>query len=286
MTDPVRPRLGDPVAVYVSDVNHGGKPGSVDVFGYRFALLPADDGYMRAMVAVPSDIEPGDYPITLAHPNGPSVWPPAVLTVVGREFKKSELRVAKKFTKTKRSDALKERLRREHIDIQQVWTSTPTAIRDLGQPVLPTRTRLTGYYGTQRVFNGEARSVHYGVDLNGRVGEPVLASADGQVVLSAMRWGSGGTLILDHGGGLFSVYFHLSKRRVEVGANVKKGQRIGDVGRSGRVTGPHLHFGVAIRAEYTHGRRAGQARSMYVDPETFLALRLGRSPALPRASMP
>ena len=120
--------------------------------------------------------------------------------------------------------------------------------------------------------------MHYGVDLNGKIGTPVRASAAGRVVMSSMRWGSGGTLILDHGGGLYTVYFHLSKRRVEVGSEVQRGQRIGDIGRSGRVTGPHLHFGVAIRAAYAEGKRAGQVRSLYVDPEGFWALSLGVSP--------
>ncbi|MEO1335269.1 MAG: peptidoglycan DD-metalloendopeptidase family protein, partial [Myxococcota bacterium] len=97
-------------------------------------------------------------------------------------------------------------------------------------------------------------------------------TAHGRVVMSDMRWGSGGTLILDHGGGLFTSYFHLSKRHVENGQVVRRGERIGDVGKSGRVTGPHLHFGVAIRAVWAEGKRKGEARSLYVDPEGFWKL--------------
>ena len=273
--DPPQPRLGDPVAVYVAGVDHQDRTGAVEVFGYRFALTPVGRNVLRAVVAVPSDTTAGDHPLSVIHP-GAEAWPPAKITLADRAFKTSHLKVAKKFTKKKRSKALQARLQREQRQIQQVWSSTPTAGLDLGQPKKPTKTALTGHYGTARVFNNERKSVHYGIDLNGRIGTPVYAAARGKVVLSSMRWGSGGTLVIDHGGGLYTLYFHLSKRRVRQGATVKRGQRIGDVGKSGRVTGPHLHFGVAIRAAYADGDRL--PRGMYVDPEAFLSMTLGDRP--------
>ena len=275
--DPPQPRLGDPVVVYVAGVDHGGEWGSVEAFGYAFTLQPAGEGALRAFVAIPSDIEPGAHPLKLSHPRAQDAWRPSMLQVERRAFKTSHLRVAKKFTKKKRSDKLKARLKREQAEVQLVWTATPTPVRDLGRPVRPTKTAITGHYGTARVFNNERRSVHYGMDLGGRIGTPVYATAAGKVVMSSMRWGSGGTLILDHGGGLYTTYFHLSKRRVKQGQTVKKGQRIGDVGRSGRVTGPHLHFGVALRAAYADGAKAGKVRSLYVDPAGLLTLEIGRT---------
>ncbi len=279
--DPPQPRLGDPVVVYVAGVEHGGEWGSAEAFGYSFTLQPAGKTVLRAFVAIPSDIEPGPYPLTVSHPRADAAWPAATLQVQKRTFETAHLRVAKKFTKRKRSDALKARLKREQAQIRLVWTATPTPVRDLGRPARPTKTRITGHYGTARVFNNERRSVHYGMDFGGRIGTPVYATATGKVVMSSMRWGSGGTLILDHGGGLFTTYFHLSKRRVKLGQTVTKGQRIGDVGRSGRVTGPHLHFGVALRAAYADGAKAGQIRSLYVDPAGLLMLKIGRTPPSP-----
>lgn len=273
--EPAQPRLGDPVAVYLEGVEHGQAGGRLEVFGYRYSLQPLGEFVLRAMVAIPADVAPGEYPIVWVHPQKAADWPEAKIPVADRAFETSKLRVAKKFTKPKRSEKLKARLRREQAEIQAVWTATPTPALDLGQPIRPAKTRLTGVYGTVRIFNEARKSVHYGVDLDGSTGEPVLASAAGRVALSSMRWGSGGTLVLDHGGGLFTVYFHLSKRLVEPGERVKRGQRIGAIGKSGRVTGPHLHFGVAIRAEYAAGKRIGQARSMYVDPETFWSMKLG-----------
>ena len=276
--DPPVPRLGDPVVVYATNWAHGDRPGAVQVFGYHYSLMPVGPETMRAVVALPTDTSTGAHPLRVIHPLAPAGCPTVELQIADRSFETSELTVARKFTRKKRSEALAARLKREQAEIQQVWSSTPTPALDLGRPQRPTKTRLTGYFGTARVFNKARRSVHYGVDLNGRVGTPVYATAAGQVVLSSMRWGSGGTLVLDHGGGLFTVYFHLSRRRVRVGQQVAKGARIGDVGKSGRVTGPHLHFGVAIRAEYADGDNAGQARSMYVDPEAFWALSLRTAP--------
>ena len=277
VVEPAEPRLGDPAIVYVTDVPHGRKAGRIEAFGYAFALQPVDDDVLRAVIAVPADIEPGPYPAAAVHPNLKT--PLAIeLSIAGRTFERSDLTVAKKFTKKKRSKALQARLRRETKAIQRVWSAKPTRARVLRTPVRPTKTKVTGVFGTVRVFNKTRRSVHYGIDLDGRIGEPVRASASGRVVMSSMRWGSGGTIVVDHGGGLYTTYFHLSKRRVRRGQRVKKGQRIGNVGRSGRVTGPHLHFGVAVRAEWLKGRKKGSARSLYVDPEAFWSLDLRGSP--------
>ncbi len=276
--DPPRPRLGDPVLLYVTEVDHQGEIGSVEVFGYQFSLQPLGARTLRAVIGIPADLVPGKHPVTFEHPHPPAAWPQASIEVVDREFKRSELKVSTKFTKKKRSKALQRRLAREAAEIQDVWSLPPSALRALGRPIRPTRTRITGVYGTVRVFNGKRTSVHYGVDFRGRVGEPVIAVADGRVVMSAMRWHAGGTLVIDHGGGLLSTYFHLSKRRVKLGDEVRKGQRIGDVGRSGRVTGPHLHFGIAVRAVYPDGTRQGRARSLYVDPEGFWSLNFSATP--------
>jgi murein DD-endopeptidase MepM/ murein hydrolase activator NlpD len=107
---------------------------------------------------------------------------------------------------------------------------------------LPRSSRITSPFGTARVFNGEVQSRHLGTDFAGAVGDPVLAPARGVVALVANFYLAGGTIYLDHGGGLVTAYFHLSRAYVKTGQMVRAGQRIGAVGRSGRVTGPHLHW--------------------------------------------
>ena len=97
-------------------------------------------------------------------------------------------------------------------------------------------------YGTGREFNGEVTSRHMGTDFAGRVGAPVRAAGRAVVALVARFYLAGNAVYLDHGAGLVTGYFHLSRVDVAAGDTVAAGQLIGAVGRSGRVTGPHLHW--------------------------------------------
>jgi len=104
---------------------------------------------------------------------------------------------------------------------------------------------VTGVFGSQRILNGKPRRPHYGVDFAAPAGTPVNAPAPGMVTLvHGDMYFSGGTVILDHGHGLSSVFIHLSRIDVRDGQRVERGAVIGAVGATGRATGPHLHWGV------------------------------------------
>ena len=107
---------------------------------------------------------------------------------------------------------------------------------------LPRSSRITSGFGTGRQYNGKLLSRHLGTDFAGRVGAPVYAANAGRVALIADFYLAGRVLYLDHGEGLISAYFHLSKVLVRGGQMVTRGQLVGRVGQSGRVTGPHLHW--------------------------------------------
>jgi murein DD-endopeptidase MepM/ murein hydrolase activator NlpD len=101
-------------------------------------------------------------------------------------------------------------------------------------------------FGHRRVFNGQPRAPHSGADLRARTGTPILAANRGRVVLAKDLFYSGNAVFIDHGFGLFTTYLHLSAIDVAVGGIVERGQQIGLAGATGRVTGPHLHWGVRI----------------------------------------
>ena len=106
----------------------------------------------------------------------------------------------------------------------------------------PRTSVITSEFGSGRLFNGQLTTRHLGVDFRGAVGEPVRAANRGVVVLADNFFLAGNVVYIDHGGGVVTSYFHLSKTLVRVGDTVKRGQVIGLVGNTGRVTGPHLHW--------------------------------------------
>ena len=106
----------------------------------------------------------------------------------------------------------------------------------------PAPGRLSGVFGSQRINNGIPGAQHYGVDMAAPAGTPILAPADGVITLSDDHYLSGGITLLDHGQGVSTAYLHQSQRMVKVGDVVKRGQRIGLIGATGRSTGPHLHW--------------------------------------------
>ncbi|WP_258872069.1 M23 family metallopeptidase [Thalassotalea euphylliae] len=109
--------------------------------------------------------------------------------------------------------------------------------------VAPIKGIVTGVYGSQRFYNGEPRTPHYGLDYAGDKGDPVKAPADGVVTLTvADMFYSGGTMIIDHGHGVSSTFLHLSDSYVKVGDKVKQGDVVAAVGSTGRSTGPHLDW--------------------------------------------
>ncbi len=111
------------------------------------------------------------------------------------------------------------------------------------QFIWPAAGKISGVYGSQRVLNGQPRRPHFGLDVANVIGSTIVAPADGTVVMAESdMYFSGGTLILDHGGGIFSSFLHLSKLNKVVGEPVSQGEKIAEMGATGRVTGPHLDW--------------------------------------------
>ncbi len=116
--------------------------------------------------------------------------------------------------------------------------------------VWPAKGRLTGVYGSQRIYNDKPGSPHWGIDVAAPKGSSVVAPASGTIVLAEKDlYFSGGTLVLDHGGGLSSSFLHLSKLVVKPGQQVSQGQKIAEIGSTGRSTGPHLDWRMNLNGQ-------------------------------------
>ncbi len=115
-----------------------------------------------------------------------------------------------------------------------------------GQFIRPVKGVISSPFGLKRFYNGQPRRAHTGLDFAGNIGTPIHAPADGKVILIGHFFFNGNTIFIDHGQGLISVYIHMNKYLVKQGQLVKKGDKIGTIGQAGRVTGPHLHWGVYL----------------------------------------
>ncbi len=110
----------------------------------------------------------------------------------------------------------------------------------------PMSSKITSPFGTARVYNGSLKSFHSGTDFRAEVGTPVHAVNDGVVVLAKDRYYAGNSVVVDHGEGLYTCYYHLSEMSVKTGDRVSQNDRLGLSGSTGRVTGPHLHFAIML----------------------------------------
>lgn len=169
----------------------------------------------------------------------------ASISVKDGHFIVERLQVAEKFVDLNPADT--QRAIEETKRMRDIYaTITPERLWD-GPFRLPLAgVRRGGNFGTRRVLNGEPRSPHTGVDFPAPKGTPVHAAQAGRVVLAEPLFFSGNTIIIDHGLGVYTMYGHLSVMSVHAGDTVKAWQLLGQVGATGRVTGPHLHWGLVI----------------------------------------
>jgi hypothetical protein len=156
-----------------------------------------------------------------------------------------------------------ERIRWESQLLDQIYDIFTVQWYGQGPFIIPTEGEANDNFGERRIFNNEPRSQHSGVDISSPFGAPVRASNSGRVVLAKNLYFAGNTVIIDHGLGVFTSYLHFSKILVNRGDMVRKGEIIGEIGATGRVTGPHLHWGVRVS-----GSR--------IDPFSLLSLNWGQ----------
>ncbi|QOP46315.1 M23 family metallopeptidase [Sulfurimonas paralvinellae] len=145
-----------------------------------------------------------------------------------------------------KAPAVKKRIAKEYAEAMKVYNHVSRE-NYLREPfILPIESKITSDFGKARVYNGSLKGYHSGTDFRAKIGTPIHAANDGKVVLVKKRFYSGGTVVLDHGKGIYTCYFHMSKFHVKKGEIVKRGEILGLSGKSGRVTGPHLHFSARI----------------------------------------
>jgi murein DD-endopeptidase MepM/ murein hydrolase activator NlpD len=191
-------------------------------------------------------LDPGIYPlnVTLLYTDGRQESLREEIFVKPKKFPLKKLWVKKEYV-TPPQEAL-ERIQRESELMSAVYGMfTPIWLGE-GKFILPSEGEVVPNFGERRIFNNQPRSPHSGVDISSPLGAPVRASNSGSVVVANDLYYAGKTVVIDHGLGVFSFYCHFSKIRVQIGDRVAKGDIIGEIGATGRVTGPHLHWAFRI----------------------------------------
>ena len=236
----------------------------------KIYFYPGDNGAFTALVGADLETKPGPAKIVVsgATHSGASWATQISLKIKSKAFKSESFSVAQEFDQL--GPEVLERIRREQEQFARVF-AVSAAQRLWARPFVgPLPKEITSPFGYRRIINGTPRAPHLGVDLKAAMETPVLAANHGRVVLLGDFFYSGKSVVLDHGGGLFTVYFHLSEFKAGDGAEVKKGDVIALSGMTGRVTGPHLHWGARMNGaridpfqlvEKLGGRAEGTASS-------------------------
>lgn len=211
-------------------------PGSQVLLDGAEIMVSADG---RFVIGFDRD-ETGERTLSVREPDG--LEKTLTLTVAPREYEIERVDGLPPSTVTPDPAAL-ERIRREAEMVAAARARRDPRTDYAEGFAWPAGGRISGVYGSQRILNGEPRRPHYGLDIAAPTGSPVFAPADGVVTLvHSDMYFSGGTIVLDHGQGLSSTFLHLSRTLVETGTAVSQGDLIGEIGATGRASGPHLDW--------------------------------------------
>jgi Peptidase family M23 len=237
------PALGDPVVVEVA------ANGAVDNLVLRWKrvawpMRKIAPGRYEGLIGVDLDDPVGPAMVAAeGFLDGAGVRAEAEVTISPRKFAVQELTLPKGMVEF--DNATLVRIRAEEAELSRRFSRvTPPRWRIPFLP--PVEEYRPANFGARRMINGEPRMPHSGVDIHLPGGTPVRAIADGRVAFTGEQFFGGRSVVIDHGGGVFSVYYHLKEFSVAEGQEISRGDRVGSVGATGRATGPHLHFSVRV----------------------------------------
>jgi murein DD-endopeptidase MepM/ murein hydrolase activator NlpD len=239
-----------------------GRPAPHARFGEQPVLVSAENGQWFAIVGLALDLPPGKHQLIVGDEGGHGAERILAFDVGAKHYPEQRITL-KDSSKVTLSDEDAARAIAEIAAIGELkrhWRETTgddASERTDSNFQLPAKGRLASRFGLRRIFNGETRAPHSGLDLAVGRGTPIVASALGQVLAVGDYFFNGKTVFVDHGNGLISMYCHLDRIDVATGDRVGRGQRIGLSGMSGRASGPHLHWSVILNGAM-------------VDPELFI----------------
>ncbi len=242
-----------PGGVAVIDLGPTGGEAPKVFWGEQPLAVVREQGHWHALFGIPLDTFPGEISLTQQRGNSQA----ALTVLIGNKRYPEQRLTIKDQRKVDPNPEDQARIAREQTVTAEIKKKFSLPMPDTTFR-LPAQGPLSSRFGLKRFFNGQARNPHAGLDVAVGTGAPIVAPAEGFIVNTGEYFFNGNTVFIDHGQGLITAYMHLSRIDVRVGQAVKKGDIIGAVGATGRVTGPHLHWAVILN-------------NTPVDPELFLA---------------
>jgi murein DD-endopeptidase MepM/ murein hydrolase activator NlpD len=204
-------------------------------------LVIGEAGRWQAIIGLPLSLHPGKDLVQVQDERGSHAIP---FSVADRAYPTQALKVSPKHVDLSAADTARFSEERRRLDeVLETWSDEEPDQVKLFEPVVGPR---SSSFGSRRTFNGAARNPHTGMDIAASTGTAILAAATGRVIDTHNYFFNGNTVIVDHGMGYLTMYCHLSRIDVKVGDTLRAGAAIGQVGATGRVTGPHLHFAVML----------------------------------------
>jgi len=234
-----RPVPGGIAVVAIGDAN---QPVPQVRFNGQRVLTVRHDGRWQAVVGLPLSLTPGEHQLSVMAPARPQR---VAFRVTAKQYETQYLTITNKRQVEPTAEDLK-RIAREQEIINRAFATWSELPPDDLRFDLPAAGRFSSGFGLRRFFNQQPRQPHSGLDIAAPEGAPITAPAAGLVIETGDYFFNGKTVLLDHGQGLISMYNHLSRIDVEKGMSVTRGQRIGAIGKTGRVTGAHLHWTVSL----------------------------------------
>lgn len=212
-----------------------------------FAFYPLDESAkgaseFQALFGVPHAHAPGKVAVTV-EPEG-HFSTDLSFEIVDGKYPSETLKVDNRKVNPRKKDLV--RIKKEMVEIGEVYRTETLKRYWKDAFIRPVESPLTDSFGIKRLYNGQLRNFHGGLDFKAPMGTPIHAAGSGRVILAKDLFYSGGTVIIDHGYGLLTMYFHMSKIGVKKDQMVESNDLLGLSGKSGRVTGPHLHFQVVV----------------------------------------
>ncbi len=251
---PKRPLQGQAVIVSIRCRQTSPAPRQLILLGEKFKIVGVDEGEYKAVCAIPlnAPLGPQQLGIDLADAGVVEIS----LTIGAGNYGEEHLHLPAEMVNPTNVVHLRQ-IKNDRIRLRQIYGSSKAVIR-FSQPFIwPLKSTIITPFGRRRFLNETPKSPHGGIDLRGKTGTPVPAAAGGKVAFSGKLYYSGNAVIIDHGLDIFSLYLHLNTLLVAEGDQVNQGQILGTLGSTGRVTGPHLHWGIKING-------------IFVDPLEFI----------------